>query len=112
MDLAAARCSAPKTANGIAKHILLSATILSRPRACARSRFAPNIPITKSAKAAEHIEIAMGEISKSRTAKAARIVVSRVMRGCEMRLRPLANDVGEQSSSYVIRKTQNKFRRK
>src|ERR1700691_4359879 len=84
----------------MAKHILLSTRILSKPRTCTRSRFAANMPITKRVVAAEHIEIAVGEISKRRTAKAARAVVSRVMRGCEIRRLLVANDVVEQSSPY------------
>ncbi len=39
------RCSAPKTASGMAKHKLLKATILSRPRAEAISLFAANTSI-------------------------------------------------------------------
>src|SRR5262249_20680894 len=49
------RCSAPKTASGIAKHRLLEATILSRPCAAAISCFWTHTPITNSAMPAEHI---------------------------------------------------------
>src|SRR5262252_10789637 len=59
------RCSAPKTASGMAKHKLLKATSLSRPRASAISFFAANTPITKSAIPAKHIATSVREISKN-----------------------------------------------
>src|SRR5262249_20751741 len=59
------RCKAPKTASGIAKHKLLKATILSRPRAAATSFFAANAPIKNSAMPAEHKPTAVGEVPKN-----------------------------------------------
>src|SRR5216684_2870866 len=59
------RCSAPKTASGMAKHKLLKATILSRPRAEAISLFAANTPIKKSAMPAEQVAATVGEVSKN-----------------------------------------------
>ena len=59
------RCSAPKTASGMAKHKLLKATILSRPRAEAISLFAANTPIKKSAMPAEQVATTVGEVSKN-----------------------------------------------
>src|ERR1700690_2796822 len=56
MDLAPDRCSAPKTARGIAKHKLLKATILSRPRARATSVFAAHSAIRKNRMPAVHME--------------------------------------------------------
>ena len=50
------RCSAPKTASGMAKHKWVRATILSMPRAWAISFFAANSPITSSARPAADIE--------------------------------------------------------
>src|ERR1700741_4035048 len=65
MNLAPERCSAPKTANGMAKHKLLTATIFSRPRARAISVFAAHSAIRKSRMPAVHIETAVREISKN-----------------------------------------------
>src|SRR5208337_3576790 len=65
MDLAPERCSAPKTANGAAKHKLLKATILSRPRAWEISVFAAHEAIRKSKMPAPHIETGAGENSKN-----------------------------------------------
>src|SRR5713226_3277638 len=59
------RCSAPKTASGMAKHKLLKATILSSPRASAISLFAANTPIKKSAMPAEQVAATVGEVSKN-----------------------------------------------
>src|SRR6266481_7275678 len=70
-DSAAARCREPKTAKGMAKHKLLKATILSRPRARAISLFAAHSATTKSRMPALHIETTGREISK----KVARMVV-------------------------------------
>ena len=64
-DSAATRCRAPKTAKGAAKHKLLKATILSRPRACARFVFAAHSAIRKSRMPAAHIETGVREISKN-----------------------------------------------
>src|ERR1700731_4236001 len=64
-NFAPERCSAPKAANGMAKHKLLRAAILSRPRAWAISFFAANRPITSSARAAADIEKAVRENSKN-----------------------------------------------
>src|SRR5579859_5080715 len=63
MNFAPVRCSAPKTASGIAKHKLLSATTLSRPRADAISLFAAHTPTSSSTTPAPHIETAAREIS-------------------------------------------------
>src|SRR6266436_696351 len=63
MNLAPERCSAPKTAKGMAKHKLLRATILSRPLAPAISLFAAHSATTKSRMPALHIETAVREIS-------------------------------------------------
>src|SRR5258706_9190839 len=65
MNLAPERCSAPKTANGMAKHKLLNATILSRPLARAISLFAAHSATRKSRMPAPHIETAVREISKN-----------------------------------------------
>src|SRR6266446_6250896 len=65
MNLAPERCSAPKTAKGMAKHKLLKATILSRPLASAISLFAAHSATRKSRMPALHIETAVREISKN-----------------------------------------------
>src|SRR5258708_19075275 len=65
MNLAPERCSAPKTAKGMAKHKLLKATILSRPRARAISVFAAHSATRKSTMPALHIETTAREISKN-----------------------------------------------
>src|ERR1700674_1143080 len=65
MNCAPERCSAPKTANGMAKHKLLKATILSRPPARAISVFADHSAIRKSRIPALHIETAVREMSKN-----------------------------------------------
>src|SRR6266478_10232035 len=59
------RCSAPKTAKGMAKHKLLKATILSRPPARAISLFAAHSATTKSRMPALHIETTVRESSKN-----------------------------------------------
>src|SRR5579871_6579662 len=64
MPCAAEKCSAPKTPNGAAKHKLASATIFSRPRACAKALFTASIPITESTTPAEHVDTTVREISK------------------------------------------------
>src|SRR5579859_5150200 len=65
MNFAAAKCSAPKTANGSAKHKLPNATTLSSPRASATSVLAANSAIRKSTTAAADIEPAVRENSKN-----------------------------------------------
>src|SRR6266851_2881826 len=65
MNLAPERCSAPKTANGMAKHKLLKATILSRPPARAMSVFAAHSATRKSRMPALHAETTVREISKN-----------------------------------------------
>src|ERR1700693_1158314 len=67
MNLAPERCSAPKTAKGMAKHRLLETTILSRPLARAISALAAQRAIRKSRKPAAHIETAVRENSKNVT---------------------------------------------
>src|SRR5229473_1628461 len=52
----AERCRAPKTAKGMAKHKLLKATILSRPRARAISALVAHRAIRKTRMPALHIE--------------------------------------------------------
>src|SRR5271169_5289873 len=74
-DSAAARCRAPKTAKGAAKHKLLKATTLSRPRARAISVFAAHSATRKSRMPAAHIEDAVRENSRN----AAKMKVSRCM---------------------------------
>src|SRR5215469_13049691 len=64
MPWAAAKCSAPKTANGRAKQRLARATILSRPSARTTSFFAASTAITKNTTAAEQVETTVREISK------------------------------------------------
>src|ERR1700722_245395 len=65
MNVPAERCSAPKTANGTAKHKLVRAAILSRPRAWPISFFAAHRPMPKSARPAAAIEKAVRENSKN-----------------------------------------------
>src|SRR5690242_4006610 len=65
MNLAAERCSAPKTAKGMAKHKLHKATILSRPPARAISVFANHSATRKSRMPALDVETAVREISKN-----------------------------------------------
>src|ERR1700722_15800917 len=62
---AAARCRAPKTAKGAAKHKLLKATTLSRPRARAISSLAAHRATKKIRMPAPHIESTVGEVSKN-----------------------------------------------
>src|SRR5262252_1555874 len=64
MPLAAAKCSAPKTANGRAKQRLARATILSRPPARTTSFFVASAAITKRTTAAEQVETTVRETSK------------------------------------------------
>jgi hypothetical protein len=65
MNLAPERCSAPKTAKGMAKHKLLKATILFKPPARAISVFAAHNATRKSRMPALDIETAVREISKN-----------------------------------------------
>src|SRR5580700_5687393 len=65
MNLVPERCSAPKTAKGMAKHKLLKATILSRPPTRARSVFAAHSARRKSRMPALHIETIVRGISKN-----------------------------------------------
>src|SRR5437667_12751 len=81
MNFLSARCSAPKTAKGTAKHKLLKATILSRPPARAISVFAAHSETRKSRTPALHIEAAVREISKN----VARMVVCMWMPGVSSR---------------------------
>src|SRR5271167_2994001 len=64
-DSAAARCRAPKTAKGAAKHKLLKATTLSRPRARAISDFAAQSATRKRRMPAVHIEDTVRENSRN-----------------------------------------------
>src|ERR1700751_4236407 len=64
-NFAPARCSAPKTAKGMAKHKLLKATILSSPPTRAISDFAAHRAIRKSKTPALPIETAVRENSKN-----------------------------------------------
>src|SRR5260370_178166 len=81
MNLAPKRCSAPKTAKGMAKHKLLKATILSRPPARAIPVFAAHSATRKSRMPALHMEAAVREISKN----VARMVVCMWMPGVSSR---------------------------
>ena len=63
-SFAAEICSAPNTAKGMAKHKLLKATILSRPRAFAKSALAAHSAIRKIRMPALHIEAGVREIAK------------------------------------------------
>ena len=65
MPLAADRCSAPKTASGIAKHRLLKATTLSTPVARATALFAAGKPIAKRTTAAAHVAFAVRDTSNN-----------------------------------------------
>src|SRR5580692_4638612 len=65
MSPASERCSAPKTANGSAKHKLLKTTILSRPRTCAMSLFTAHSAIRRTTMAAPPIEAGMRENSRN-----------------------------------------------
>src|SRR5260370_35891549 len=65
MNLALARCSAPKTAKGMANHKLLKATTLSRPLAPAISVFAVHSATTKSRMPALHAETTETEMSNN-----------------------------------------------
>src|ERR1700691_4704176 len=65
MNLAPERCSAPKTANGMAKHKLLKATILSRPPARAISIFEAHTATRRSTMAAPLIETTVRETSRN-----------------------------------------------
>src|SRR5262245_53022996 len=71
-DCASERCSAPKTARGMAKHRLLKEAILSRPRALAMSSLAAHRPINRRAMPAEHMATATG-IWKNVARRAGRI---------------------------------------
>src|ERR1700722_20820753 len=64
---AAARCRAPKTAKGAAKHKLLKATTLSRPRACAISSLAAHGATKKIRMPAPHIDTTVWEVPKNVT---------------------------------------------
>src|ERR1051325_8265302 len=81
MNFAPERCSAPKTAKGMAKHKLLKATILSRPPARAISVFVAHSATKKSRMPALHIETTEREISKNM----ARMVVCMWMAGVRWR---------------------------
>src|ERR1700746_673203 len=81
MNLAPERCSAPKTAKGMAKHKLAKTIILSSPPARAISDFAAHSAIRKSRMPALHIEIAVRENSKN----IARMVVRIWMPGVSSR---------------------------
>src|ERR1700719_611113 len=64
-NFAPARCSAPKTAKGMAKHKLLKATIFPSPPARAISDLAAHRAIRKSKTPAPPIETAARESSKN-----------------------------------------------
>src|SRR6266480_7361526 len=81
MNLAPERCSAPKTAKGMAKHKLLKTTILSRPPARAISALAAHSATRKSRMPALHIETTVRENSKN----VARMVVCMSMPGVSSR---------------------------
>src|SRR5215471_15909067 len=60
------RWRAPKTASGTAKHKLLRATTLSRPRAAVTSFLAAHAPIKKTAMPAAHIAVAVRDKLRKR----------------------------------------------
>src|SRR5579863_2887144 len=93
MDSAAERCRAPKTAKGTAKHKLLKATSLSRPRACTISVFAAHSATRKSRVPAPHIETTVREISKN----VARMVMCMWMASASSRAQPRARLPGQYS---------------
>jgi hypothetical protein len=64
------RCSAPKTANGMAKHKWLRAAILPIPNVRSMSFFAANSPIASTARPAADIDTAVPENAR----KTARIL--------------------------------------
>src|SRR5258708_16609477 len=59
------RCSAPKAANGMAKHKGVRATTLSMPQDWVISFFAASRPIASSARLAAHIETALFKNSRN-----------------------------------------------
>src|SRR6266404_8864274 len=100
MNLAAERCSAPKTANGMAKHKLLKTTILSRPPARAISVFAAHSATRKSKMPAQHIETTVREISKN----VARMVVCMRMPSVSSRALSVARFPGSIQVQIVQRR--------
>src|SRR6202167_71797 len=82
---AAERCSAPKTARGIAKHILPNATTLSSPPARAKWALTAHMPIRKSTIPPVHMEKTVRENSKNTTPGNAAIVVCKFMRDPQTR---------------------------
>src|SRR5277367_2481102 len=82
---AAERCRAPKTARGIAKHILPNATTLSSPFARAKSVLAAHRPIRKSTIPPVDMEKTVRENSKSKTPGKAAIIVCKFMRDPQTR---------------------------
>src|SRR5215813_2309242 len=64
-DCGLERCSAPKTANGMAKHKGVRATILSMPRAWAILFLAASSPITSSERPAADIDKAVPENARN-----------------------------------------------
>src|SRR6516225_12390192 len=75
-DFAPDRCSAPNTARGMAKHRLLKATILSRPRARATSFFVAGSPRARITRPALHIKTAGRKNSKKRARRTGCIELS------------------------------------
>src|SRR5216683_2466620 len=106
MNLAPERCSAPKTATGMAKHKLLKTTILSRPPARAMSVFAAHSATRKSTMPALHIETTGREISKN----VARMVACMCMPGVSPRAlaRP-ESPFGVQKTVRSIHPPQRRF---
>src|SRR5215469_10451998 len=81
MPLAAAKCSAPNTASGMAKHKLARTAILSRPAACAKSLFTAQSAIRKKTMPATDIAAAVRENSKNnRVAGMVGVLVTRIRR--------------------------------
>src|ERR1700722_10556810 len=68
MPWATAKCSAPKTASGMAKKRLARAITFSIPRAWEKSFLTASSAISKSTMAAAQVEIAVRERSKKRNA--------------------------------------------
>src|SRR5579864_4649356 len=88
-DPTSERCRAPKTAKGTAKHKLLKATILSRPRARAISALAAHRAIRRIRMPALHIDTGVRGMSRNAAriigcmwmAKSAGLYLRRVLRG-------------------------------
>src|SRR5580704_2088925 len=97
MNLAPERCSAPKTANGVAKHKLLQTTILSRPPARAISVLEAHSATRKITMAAPLIETTVRETSRN----VARIIESMWMPSVSLRCSSRALPDSASPSHYL-----------